>query len=96
MFLEIAHVGVAAQEPQQFIDDRLEVQLLGGKKRETLFEIEPHLMAEDTLGARTCAVGLGGSFGKDAVKQIEILFHILSIVGICSGRWVLLIRHSWG
>ena len=58
MFLQIAHVGVTAQEPQQFIDDRLEVQLLGGEERETLLQVEPHLMAEDTQGARAGTVSL--------------------------------------
>ena len=47
MFLEIMHVGVAAQEPKQFVDDAFQVQLLGGEQGKTLFEIKTHLMSED-------------------------------------------------
>src|SRR3546814_15694934 len=38
--LQPADVGVAAQEPEQFDDDRAQMELLGGQHRETRGEID--------------------------------------------------------
>ena len=38
------------------------MEFLGGKQRESLFEVEPHLMSEDTFGARTRTVGFLHTF----------------------------------
>ncbi len=43
---QIADVGVALQEPEQFVDHRLQVHALGGDEREAFRQIEAHLMAE--------------------------------------------------
>ena len=61
MFLEIMHVGVAAQEPKQFVDDAFQVQLLGGEQGKTLFEIKTHLMSEDRQGPRAGSVGFASA-----------------------------------
>ena len=58
VLVEIFDVGVAAQEPEQFVDDRFQVQLLGGEQRKALGKIEAHLMAEDREGADAGAVAL--------------------------------------
>ena len=44
---QIAGVGVAGQEPQKLVDDRLHVQLLGGDERKPVGQIEAHLVPED-------------------------------------------------
>ena len=50
------------------MDDRLEVQFLGGEARKTLLEIESHLMAKHADGTRASAVALFYAFGENAVE----------------------------
>ena len=64
--LEIGDVGVALQEPQQFDDDRAQVQLLGGDEREAVGKVEAHLVAEDAQRADAGAVLLRHAFFQDA------------------------------
>src|SRR5687768_17939074 len=40
-------VRLAGQEPEQLVDDRAEVQLLGGQQRKARTEVEAELMAEE-------------------------------------------------
>ena len=47
VFVQVTHVGVAAQEPEQLVDDRLEMQLLRGEQRKSFAQIEPRLRAEN-------------------------------------------------
>ena len=75
VIVEIFDVGVAAQEPQQFVDDRFDVQLLGGHQRKALRQVEAHLMAENRAGADAGAVALFDAFGEHAFHQVEILAH---------------------
>ena len=67
MVLEVFDVRVALQEPQQLIDNGLEVQFLGGEQRKTVRHVKPHLMAEHGNSARTCAVVLDGAFIEHAL-----------------------------
>ena len=48
MLLEVVHIGVTLQEPQELVDDALEVELLCRQEREALLEIKAHLIAEGT------------------------------------------------
>ena len=57
VLFQIFGVGTALQKPQQFVDDGLQVALLGRHQRETLRQIESHLVAEHAGGARAGAVG---------------------------------------
>jgi hypothetical protein len=57
-FLQPLRVAVAAQEPQQFEDDGLEVHLLRRDQREALAQVETHLVAEHAFRAGAGAVGL--------------------------------------
>ena len=79
--LEPAHVGVAAQEPDELADDRLQVQALGRHGGEALGQIEAHLIAEHTARARAGAVGLVHAVLEDVVEEIEVLAHAFTIVG---------------
>ena len=65
MLLQIFHVGVACDKPQEFIYDGLQVQFLGCQKRESLAEVEAHLVAEHALRAGTGAVRLHRSVFTD-------------------------------
>ena len=76
MFLKVLHVGIALEEPQQFVNDRLQVELLCGEQGETVVEVVTRLGAEDADGAGACTVTFLCSFGEDAVENVEILFHI--------------------
>ena len=39
MLLQVFYVCVAFQEPEQLVDDRLEMEFLGGQQRKTVFEV---------------------------------------------------------
>src|SRR5262249_37555951 len=44
--VEILDVGVTGEKPQQFMDDRFQMQFLRGHQRKAVAEIEAHLMPE--------------------------------------------------
>ena len=68
--LEILHVGIAGDEPQEFVDDGFQVDFLGGEEGEALGQVETHLIAENTLGAGAGAVLFHGPVGADVPKQV--------------------------
>ncbi len=47
----------------------------GSGQRESLAQVEPHLMAEHAFRARARAVAADDTFGSDAAQEVEILFH---------------------
>ena len=55
------------------------MEFLGGEQRETVVEVESHLVSEDALRTRSCSVGLRHAFCHDSVEQVEILFHVIGI-----------------
>src|SRR3954469_1222598 len=71
--LEPLDVGVAAQEPEELVDDALQVQLLGREHREALAQSEAQLPAEDREGAGTGSVCLARAVGEDVAQQIQVL-----------------------
>jgi hypothetical protein len=73
--VEVFDIGVARQEPEKLVDDRFQMQLLGGEQRKGGREIEPHLMAEHRQGAGPGTVALFHAVGEDAFHQVEILAH---------------------
>ena len=75
VLVEIFDVGVAAQEPEQLVDDGFDVQLLGGDQGKARGEIEAHLMAEHRARADTRAVALFHALGEHAVHEVEVLAH---------------------
>jgi hypothetical protein len=58
VLLKVFDVGVAIEKPEEFVDDALEVEFLGGEQWKTVCHVETHLIAEDALGACTCTVSL--------------------------------------
>src|SRR5699024_3638042 len=74
-FLQPAHVGVPAQEPQQLTDDRPQVQLLGRQRGEARGEVEPHLVAEDRQGPGAGAVALLHALVEDPAQEVQVLLH---------------------
>src|SRR5262245_3093462 len=75
MLVEPAHVAVAAQEPEQFVDDRFQVEFLGGDQRKPVGEIEAHLVAENAQGACAGAIGLRHAVVQRMLHQVEVLPH---------------------
>jgi hypothetical protein len=73
--LQVLDVGVAPQEPEQFVDDGLEVDLLGGEQGKALAQVEAHLVAEYREGAGAGAVVLAGAVGHDVTQEVEVLPH---------------------
>ena len=70
VFLEVMHVGIAAQKPQQLVDYRLEVQLLGGEQGESLAHVEAHLVSKNAYRTGSGAVVLLRTLGEDAVQEV--------------------------
>ena len=75
VFVEVVHVRVAPEEPEEFVDNGLEMEFLGGEERETLGQVETHLVAEDAFCPSSRAVALHRPFVKDAAQEVEILLH---------------------
>ena len=75
MVVQVPDVGVAAEHPQQLVDDGLQVHLLGGDQREALLEVETHLVAEHADGARARAVAFLHAVVEDVLEQVEVLLH---------------------
>ena len=75
VLLQVAHVGVAAQKPQQFVYDAFQMQFLGGEQWEALAQVEAHLVAEDALRARARSVGFLGALFQYEAEQVLVLFH---------------------
>src|SRR5262245_29751882 len=55
------------------MDDRFDVQLLGGEERKTLCQIEAHLPPEQAQGASAGAVLLRGAGVANSGEKVEIL-----------------------
>ena len=68
--LQVLHIGVASQEPQQLVNDGFQVKLLGGETGESLLEIEKHLMAKHADGACARAVAFLYALREDTVEQV--------------------------
>ena len=75
VFLQITDVGVAAQQPQQFMDDGFGMQLLGGQQRKAGGQIETHLPTEHRARAGAGAITLVVAMFKHMAHQIEVLLH---------------------
>ena len=75
VFVQVPDVGVPAQEPQQLVDDRFDVELLGGQQRESFRQRKPCLRAKHRVGAGAGAVRFEFSFLQHQAKQFVILQH---------------------
>ena len=62
---EILDVGIASNEPEEFVDDGFQVNLFGGQQRKTVLEVEPHLVAEQAGGSGTGPVAFDHAFRFD-------------------------------
>src|SRR5205807_3473048 len=81
--LQPADVGLASQEPEQLVDDRLEMDFLGGQQREAGCQVESHLPAEGGQRAGARAVGLPVTVLEHVAHEIEVLLHRGAFGCIC-------------
>ena len=77
ILFQITDIGITAQEPEKFMNDGAQVQLFGGHQREAFTQIKAHLVAETTVGTRSCAVFFKYTVFTNVTHQIEVLFHAL-------------------
>jgi len=75
VFAERADVGVSPEEPEEFVDDRAEVEFFGGEEGKGVAEIEAFLRAENGKGAGAGAVGFGSAVFKDESEKAVVLLH---------------------
>src|SRR5438309_9853469 len=73
--LQPADVGLASQEPEQLVDDRLEMNFLGGQQRKAGRQVESHLPAEGGQRAGARAVVLSVTVLEHVTHEIEVLLH---------------------
>src|SRR5215831_276151 len=93
MLVEVFDIGIAAQEPEQLVDDRFDVQLLGGQQWKATLKVEPHLMPEDRARADAGAIAFFDALAEHTLHQVEILAHL----ALRSGRFDLrsLASNEW-
>ena len=73
--VQIFYVRVAAQKPEQFVNDGAQVQLFGGEHGKIVAQIKPRLRAEHGISAGAGAVGLELAVFEHVPQQIEVLNH---------------------
>ena len=76
---EVLDIGIARQEPQQFVDHAFQEYFFGRQQREAFAKVETHLVSEDAFGAGAGTVAADDALGFDPPQQVEVLFHLSSI-----------------
>src|SRR6185503_12942509 len=71
LFLEPTDIAVAAQEPEQFENDALQMQFLGGEQRKALAQIEAQLAAEHAARAGAGAVAAVDAVVEDVLQETK-------------------------
>ena len=75
VLLEIADIGISFQEPEKFVNDGAEVELLGSEQREALGEIKALLGTEDREGPRAGAIILPRPVIKHEFQEPQVRSH---------------------
>src|SRR3990172_7199164 len=73
--LQVAYVGIAVQDPEQLVNDGLNVQLLGGEQGVAGLQVVARLVAEDGQGACAGAVLFAKAVIEDMSEQVQVLLH---------------------
>jgi len=77
MLLQIPDVRIAGQKPQQLMDDRFQVQLLGRDQGKAFIKRKPHLVTEHRQRPGSGAVVFLDPTAEDEFHQVKILAHLL-------------------
>lgn len=75
VLVEVVDVGVASEEPEEFVDDGAGVDFFGGDEGEAVGEVETELTPEDGVRAGAGAVVAWGGVGEDIAEEVEVLLH---------------------
>lgn len=67
---KVFYIGIAADEPEEFVDDRFEVDFFGGEEGEGLGEVVAGLGAEDADGADAGSVCALFSVLEDVGEEV--------------------------
>jgi len=73
--IEVFDIGVAAQEPEQFVNDRFEMKFFRGQEWKTILQREPCLRPENRICAGASAVFPEFAFLKNEPQKLVILQH---------------------
>lgn len=91
VIVQVSDVRVALQEPQQFVNNRAQVQFFCREQRKPFAQVEAHLVTERTGRSGSGAVAFGGAVGLDVTEQVEVSLHIsfevLRMPGQSVVRW---------
>jgi hypothetical protein len=75
VFLEVGNIGIAAQEPEQFVNNGTQVQLFGGYQRKPFLQVETHLIAKNADGSRAGTVCFYSAVVENVLHKLVILLH---------------------
>ena len=75
VLLKILYIGVSGNEPEQLVNDGLKVDFFCGEKRETVLQVEAHLVSENALRPGTRTVFLHDAVFPNMSQEVQILFH---------------------
>ena len=75
VLFQVGDIGRALQKPDQFVNDRLQVQLFCGDHREAFPQVKAHLIAEYRPRTCTGAVGFFGAMVEHMAHEVEVLTH---------------------
>ncbi len=75
MRVQVAHIGRTFEEPEQLVNDRFQVKLLGSEQWKAGREIEAELRAEQAQRASVGAVAFFSAAAADVGEQVEIGLH---------------------
>ena len=79
VFIEIADVRIAPQEPKQFVDDGLEMELLCGEHRKAFPYVDSSLRAEDRKRSGAGAIVALFPVIENKTEQFVILTHLTTV-----------------
>lgn len=75
VFLQVADIRIALQEPEQLVNDRLQMQALRRDDWKTFRQIKAHLVTEHGAGAGSRAVTAIAAGFKNVAQKVVILVH---------------------
>ena len=82
--LKVFDIGVALDEPQKLVNDRFEMDLLGGQKRSSRREVEAHLVAQNPFGPHSGAVCLDRPLVHYFLRHVLGLSHLSALIAVCA------------
>ena len=72
---QVLHIARSLQKPQQLVNDRSQVQLLGSNQRKSLLQIESHLVPKPRARAGAGAICLGAATFEHVAHEVFVLMH---------------------